>query len=611
MASKFPKDTATAGLKRDPVSGAVLVNLDDSVSFDREQTGRDVGTQGLLRDKDGAVLVKTTGLPSSVLKRSGDPADEGKAVDARTGLPLVLPVPSVVQDEGVDLPLRGRVNFVGDGVTAEDVGGKTRVTVPGGAVTPPRLPAAGFDADPPIHTTFAEQEYDESLFDFVNTTRVMDGTTPAIQTAAEATEASISAKDRLTFFDVRVRYRPTSSTAQSSAYIEAFGAATGPRNRWSARKAFSTGNPIVSSIVRSSNAVNSGAQYTEDVSLGLARWIRERREHDVHLVKTWLAWTTWRSTWSAATSYVRGDGVSRGSAGTQSSWVCINDAAASATPPESDPTKWVRCDEPEWQIVRRIRPTGGGGVTGSTTTSDNPERGFCGVAWRYLSGFIYELSVTPLRARQDNLIANSSLRRVDTTDLIPVGWSLNTATSAGNTADVVDVDVGALHGLPLNPRGEPRRALHLNHTVSVGQFWTQFLYSSSQAGPRNGLTGRSRLHPMIQIPRAFELLYYSKGLNVVSTNNPNPNAAGHDVYYYDREGAGLINLGDGGFGRFTYYGTAAPNDSGIGTWDWTLTRVRIELNQPHRVAYLRVMLGFHDPALGEVWFLDPTIRPVS
>lgn len=46
---------------------------------------------------------------------------------------------TTVQDEGVDLPARSTMDFVGAGVTATDAGGKTVVTVPGGA---PAMPDA-------------------------------------------------------------------------------------------------------------------------------------------------------------------------------------------------------------------------------------------------------------------------------------------------------------------------------------------------------------------------------------------------------------------------------------------------------------------------------------
>lgn len=38
----------------------------------------------------------------------------------------------VVQDEGVSLPQRNVLNFVGPGVTVSDIGGKTTVSIPGG-----------------------------------------------------------------------------------------------------------------------------------------------------------------------------------------------------------------------------------------------------------------------------------------------------------------------------------------------------------------------------------------------------------------------------------------------------------------------------------------------
>lgn len=38
----------------------------------------------------------------------------------------------VVQDEGVSLPQRNVLNFVGTGVTVSDIGGKTTVSIPGG-----------------------------------------------------------------------------------------------------------------------------------------------------------------------------------------------------------------------------------------------------------------------------------------------------------------------------------------------------------------------------------------------------------------------------------------------------------------------------------------------
>lgn len=38
----------------------------------------------------------------------------------------------IVQDEGVVLPQRAVLNFVGPGVTVSDIGGKTTVTIPGG-----------------------------------------------------------------------------------------------------------------------------------------------------------------------------------------------------------------------------------------------------------------------------------------------------------------------------------------------------------------------------------------------------------------------------------------------------------------------------------------------
>lgn len=43
----------------------------------------------------------------------------------------------IVQDEGVNLPLRTTLDFQGTGVTAADVGGKTVVTIPGGGVAAP------------------------------------------------------------------------------------------------------------------------------------------------------------------------------------------------------------------------------------------------------------------------------------------------------------------------------------------------------------------------------------------------------------------------------------------------------------------------------------------
>lgn len=38
-----------------------------------------------------------------------------------------------IEDEGVSLPQRNIINFVGAGVTASDVGGKTEVNIPGGS----------------------------------------------------------------------------------------------------------------------------------------------------------------------------------------------------------------------------------------------------------------------------------------------------------------------------------------------------------------------------------------------------------------------------------------------------------------------------------------------
>ena len=69
MASKYGRDTATAGLKRDPVTDAILVNLSESATRNAELTDDDMMTRGVARDDDGAILVKVTGLPDSVVSR--------------------------------------------------------------------------------------------------------------------------------------------------------------------------------------------------------------------------------------------------------------------------------------------------------------------------------------------------------------------------------------------------------------------------------------------------------------------------------------------------------------------------------------------------------------
>lgn len=91
----------------------------------------------------------------------------------------------IVQDEGVNLPLRKTIDFQGAGVTAADVSGKTVVTIPGSGTSAP-VYGSFYDTTTQIGTINIPQAME------LNTTDISGGVTIANNTLGRPTRITVN-----------------------------------------------------------------------------------------------------------------------------------------------------------------------------------------------------------------------------------------------------------------------------------------------------------------------------------------------------------------------------------------------------------------------------------
>jgi hypothetical protein len=394
---------------------------------------------------------------------------------------------------------------------------------------------------------------DTTILDITGTTITVSqpatGATATGQTITSGGEAQLSrilSKQQFKHVDVRARYRPVSSTAQTSSFASVVGQAIrvdAPKNFGEARKKFNAALPQMQAHSWSEDVDVASAATNEDVTLGVPRWLRARWVEDAVMFKSWFAWTNWRGAHSTTVAYAVGDGVLYNGL----AYVALI-AIAGGTNPRPDVATagtWGLASEPDWQTVRRIRPSAAGNLTGTSSTTDNTDVGTAGWWSKFITGYLYELSVTELHKTTHNLIVNSDLRLLDTVDLVPAFFYRDSEPAVGNTMDVADVAVAPFVSAGAGPAStapERRKALHLNCPNQQSLFWTQTLFAVQQQGPNGFQAGRSRRHPMIEMPRVVEFSIWSKANSIANpSGGAAPLAASLDVYYYDRESDLLVN----------------------------------------------------------------------
>lgn len=410
---------------------------------------------------------------------------------------------------------------------------------------------------------------------------------------------------------------PASSTSIASAQSGVYARYLDVSNHLRYRKSYNPANQQVQgqSLFKGATAGSDSASGAE-ATLLLPRFSRMRFWEDAIAIKEWVSWLVYRGTYSASNTYAVGDGVNYsyviGSNTIVVPYVCISAVSSGGvSDPGTDPTHWLLCKEPEWQIAQRLRPASAGFDASSTSNfEENIEIGAVGWFQQFLQCSLLRLSVTELVRTPQNLIWNPQLEWVRPSTNWPLGWerTLTASTIPGVSGSVTKVvgsktltsvaASGWQAGMGITGSGIPSGARILSYNAGTQTIemnvaattagvitatatnWSgmseiagyghqnapntprRVLEIQNFVGQANGLQqycwvrgqtpnpfalGRRRPKPDALMPRAIEFDFWTKANNLQLSVGFGSGLS-IDIYYYDRNGR-LLQLEDlGGSG---------------------------------------------------------------
>lgn len=243
--------------------------------------------------------------------------------------------------------------------------------------------------------------------------------------------------------EVYVRYQAKSAVSVSIATFYLLGKYLSANNFWEARKTWNPGTNSTRPYSTWKGSAFSGdvIPTVPDATLGLPHMMRARWFEDAVLIKDWPTYRLWRGAYDQTKAYFKGEGASVAVtvAGFQpNTWtyVALNDVAAGAGAVDitTDPTNWMRCEEPEWQTSQRIRAgSADAGSTSSSGTEDNVEIGALGIQSSGLTFALYEMSCIELVRREGNMVHNAQLEHIYPNQDSPLFWNRSAVTASLGT----------------------------------------------------------------------------------------------------------------------------------------------------------------------------------
>lgn len=411
-------------------------------------------------------------------------------------------------------------------------------------------------------TQFADATADATMFDAVNLTYGTDGATPVVRPTDPDTVATFLTKEPLYNFSVRVRYKP--AAADGHTISESIHYAIGRHSHFSNRSMYatdtwaSTGTITLMSMIANVSGTATMPSISK-ATLGIDneddeefRYLELEVTEDLMRVRNW----------------VEGGTI------------------------------------PDWQLRRRSRPASAIGGD-QTLNTDDPGPGPAGFGLNVSNAAVQEVVVTELLRATTNLLRNATFNLIDSIDgTTPLYWFRNRTLVSGETLDVTSVAdwIG---------RTRPAARVISLGTGTPGVGWTTALYTRS-AGI---LIARHTPHPQVQLGPEIEISIWSKGTSVT---NSSPSSLYNNVglaacivikYYAMDTGEELGATATGANPHYIYLG---PTVGGLGTWGWHRTKVRMQLNQWHRVGWVTVYMGHHDStSAGTILMADPDIKVVG
>jgi hypothetical protein len=398
------------------------------------------------------------------------------------------------------------------------------------------------------HTNFGSSGYDNALFDITNFTRGTDSGVNALTQTTAGTEAACWLKtgQNLRNLEMRLRYR-TTATPHTSSFVSLYGRYLDASNNWQVRRGWNGAIDGPMEVLSPSLGTALGPTISIATSDFTATTSRVLRCRIVDDV-------------ILIKDYVEGSGL-----------------------------------EPDWQWTRQLRP--------GDNVVENVEIGIAGFTVNAAAAgslFVaFDFTVTELLRTDVSLIANGSAQLRDDATGKPIYWDVTTQDS-GNSVSIVSAT---------GPFGGTRNVFQLvqaaTYTGGNVVMWRQSIWSALHFGP-SGFGARQRRVPAGVFGPTLEVSVWTKGTAITRPFGGSIFAAGFVLYYSDNfDPPNGLNISDP-----NYFHPFGPNASGEGTWDWTLNRWLIPLNQWQRVYNALASVGFHDDSRGTLQFCDLSLRVV-
>lgn len=405
-------------------------------------------------------------------------------------------------------------------------------------------------------SNFADEDATAETFDLVNAEYDVDGSTPVVVATDPALTTTVLTKEPLRDYHVRARYKVAAAAG------------------------FTLADSIHYLVGRISNFDNRSMQAIDGWNSTGFLWLR---------------------------SFV--NGVS-GTAGNE--WIAkttlgldnenVEDFRYLETELTDDLMRvrsWVEGDEiPPWQFQRRSRPAG------AVNTVDDPTPGPAGWGSWKAGAKLQELVVTELIRMDDNVLRNATFQDIDNSvPTLPAYWNRD------RTAEQIGVGESATVANVADWTGRVRPALRV---VSNGGLPFGFRQTVFARHGRTIAVSRLMPHPFARFGPEIEVTIWSKGVGITNSSPSEVNLAGYVAIKYFAADDGVEQ------GQFedpaanVHYVALGPRVDGRGSWGWHLTRVRMQLVDWWRMAWLTIHIGLHDAtSAGEVWFVDPVVKVVG
>lgn len=403
-----------------------------------------------------------------------------------------------------------------------------------------------------LYTDFSNQARTESVFDVVNATYgtdAADGSKTSITPTSTAVLMSVLAKSQYTFrdFDMRVRYR-NPTTPHTSSDLRLPFRYLGTANYYYGYKSY--GASPIAGIYRRLAAADSTLASLNSTSIDADKTAITPRIMRVQALGDLFRFKSW----------------------------------VEGTP------------EPDWQLSATINQTSG----------QMHEQGTAGLLLLiYDAGWhVTELTITEMLPNSDNLLVNSSLDKLDIRLAAdrPAWWAPSTG---GATIDTATAD----------PYGFTRRLLKVTKAAAdASTGWEQYIQTAMHNFNAIANRDRNPLPPRLtEFPAFIEVSGWSKGTSI-AFNTPGSDWLGGALVLYEVDeylAAAQQTANKNTVGLAPGDVVADSGTVGEGTWDWTFFRHRMQLDNPARLAYVRVGVYLHDSDVsGTLWVADLQVRPV-